>query len=95
MLGFAVAQVEARLQILIEAIAEVGGHALAFARRVILIAIGVAVGEGEVVVEITQHLGGGDVAFLVAMAAGFIAQLQLGRGVAGVGDVVDGAAQSQ
>ena len=61
----------------------------------ILIAVGFAVGEGEVVVEIAQHLTGGDVALLVTVAADFIAQLQLGRGVAGVGDVVDGAAQSQ
>ncbi|MNP34460.1 hypothetical protein D3C76_1277480 [compost metagenome] len=73
--GLAVAQVEARFQVRVEAITEVGDDALAVAGGVILIAVGAGIGQGHVVVEVAQHLPGTDLALLIAVAARGVAHL--------------------
>ncbi|MCY1396348.1 hypothetical protein D9M71_113170 [compost metagenome] len=93
--GLAVAQVEARFQVRVEAITEVGDHALALAGRVVLVAVGVCVGHGHVVIEVTQHLSGADLTLLITVTARCVAYLQLRRVVAGMTDVIDGSAQGQ
>ena len=93
--GLAIAEIEAGFQIRVEAIAEVGDQAFALAGGVVLIAVGVGIGQRHVVIEIPQHLPGADLALLIAMAAGGVAHLQLRRGVTGVADVIDSAAQRQ
>ncbi|MCY1430904.1 hypothetical protein D9M71_468620 [compost metagenome] len=94
-LGFPVAQVEAGFQAWAEAITDIGGDALAAAAAVLLVTIVLRIGQGHVVVQIAQHLTGADLTLGIAAAAQFIAHLQ-GRGImAGMGDVIDGAAQGQ
>ncbi|MNK64567.1 hypothetical protein D3C87_838110 [compost metagenome] len=61
----------------------------------VLIAIGICIGQRHVVIEVAEHLPGADLALLIAVAAGGIAHLQFRRVVAGVADVIDGAAQCQ
>ena len=93
--GLAIAQVEACFQVRVEAIAEVGDHALAFAGRVVLVAVCAGIGRGHVIIEVAQHLPGADLALLIAVAAHGVAHLQQRCVVAGVADVIDGAAQGQ
>ena len=93
--GLAIAEVEAGFQIRVEAIAEVGDQAFALAGGVVLIAVGVGIGQRHVVIEISQDLPGADLALLIAMAAGGVTHLQFRRGVTGVADVIDSAAQRQ
>lgn len=87
-IGFAIAQVKAGFQLRAEAIANVGGDALAAAAGVVLIAIGVRVGQRHVVVEVAQHLPRTDLTLLICTAC-FITHLQRCSVVAGVSDVVD------
>ena len=94
-IGFAIAQVEAGFQLRAEAIADVGGNAFAVASGVVLIAVSVGICQGDVVVQIPQHLPGTDLTFLIAIAARFVAHLQGRRVVAGMGNVVDRPAQGQ
>ncbi|MNF76968.1 hypothetical protein D3C84_590950 [compost metagenome] len=93
--GRTMAQVEARFQVRVEAITEVGDDALAVAGGVILIAVGAGIGQGHVVVEVAQHLPGTDLALLITVAACRVAHLQFRRVVAGMANVVDGPAQGQ
>lgn len=93
--GFAVAEVEAGFQVRVEPVAEVRRHALAGGGALPLVAVGLGVGEANVVVGIPEHLARADFALGITFAAGFIAQLQLGRVVAGTRHVVDGAAEGQ
>ncbi len=60
-----------------------------------LVAVGFGVGEADVVVSVPEHLAGTDLALGIAAAACFITYLQRGRVIAGMGDVVDRAAQGQ
>ncbi|MNH12796.1 hypothetical protein D3C79_723480 [compost metagenome] len=94
-LGFAVAQVKAGFQVRVETVADVGGDALAAAAAVILVTVVFGIGQRYVVVQVTQYLAGTDLALGVAAAADLVAQLQRCGVAAGVGDVVDGAAQGQ
>ena len=91
--GFAIAQIEAGFQLRTEAIADIGCNAFAAACGMVLIAVGVGVSQRDVVIEIPEHLSGTDLAFLIAVAACFVAYLQRCGIVAGMGDVIDGAAQ--
>ena len=93
--SFPVAQVEAGFQVGVEAVTDIGGNALGAAAAVRLVAVIFRIGQGHVIVEIAQHLARTDVPMLVAAAADLVAHLQCRRVVAGVGDIVDRAAQGQ
>ncbi|MNE18000.1 hypothetical protein D3C80_1110020 [compost metagenome] len=73
--GFPVAQVEAGFQVRVETVADVGGNALAVAAGMVLIAVVIGIGQGQVVVQVAQHLAGADLALHIAVAASFVAHL--------------------
>ncbi len=94
-LGLAVAQDQARAEVRAELPAEVGHRALAAAAGVRLVAVGAAVDQVEVVVEVARDAAHAQAGIAVAEAAAFQPQLGAGRIQAAAADVVDRPAQGQ
>ncbi|MNJ51304.1 hypothetical protein D3C77_466040 [compost metagenome] len=61
----------------------------------LLVAVVLGIGQGHVVVQVPQHLARADLAFGITPAAQLVAHLQRRSVMAGMGDIVDGAAQGQ
>ena len=94
-ISLAITQIKARLQLRAETITDVRRHTLAAATGMVLITVGIGVIQGNVVIQIAQYLPRTDLALLIAVTACLIPHLQRGGVVAGMGDVVDRAAQCQ
>src|SRR5690606_12761464 len=91
----AIADVQTRLQLRAETVAEVADEVLALVWRVVLETVTLVAQHADVVVGVAHHPAGAELLLAISEAAALDAKVMAGRTVAGVGDEVDRTTQRQ